>query len=600
MACVRRTLAVCLIIVSVGAAARGDESLPPLTLKFLKNATVFVKTEIGPLPFSGSGFVIQVTDDTALIATNHHVITRPKQLQVGGFIPGLNKHDKAALLKLQLSLAKFETVVSVVFNSGEADEQVIKAEIMGGTEDPDLAILKVKGIKTPPKPITFRKQAQLMETMPVYMLGFPFGEMLQEKNKGNPAITVGKGAISSFRKDAKGRMQKIQIDGALNPGNSGGPVVDSKGNLVGVAVQTIQGSNIGLAVPSTELVGAMDGRVGEISVVAVRGDNGPAPKYEAIVELIDPLKKLKSAALQYVDGPVEHDPAKAGQSQLPATNQKIDLPLTDLRARVTLLLPASAGPKAREVTVQASYVNEQGKPIYLDPVVVKVEPPTGAAPGPAVVESNRPATGSVTRTSPDGTVSDLTRGNGVASKRTPVLPDDVSSLAPEEEGDVGKTDWRSRALKAAGKGPDLTWNNVIAKMKKIPNDEVMGSIDGIDFYVDRVTLVQSRLVFTMAPGFRRTVPEAELALIMPINPNADLSGKKFSMNGRQRGMPTIRLISLREQDKQAKSQTYSEYWMTLEFGNYDSKQRIQPGKIYICLPDRAKSFLVGSFDAKVK
>ncbi len=266
---------------------------------------------------TGSGFVIQVTGDSALIATNHHVIARPKELQVGGYIPGLNGRDKAALKQLQLALAKLETTVSVVFNSGETTEQVIKTEILGGTEDPDLAILKVSGIKSPPKPISFRKSAQLMETMPLYILGFPFGDMLAS-NKGNPAITVGKGSISSFRKDAAGKMTKVQIDGALNPGNSGGPVVDTKGNLVGIAVQTIQGSNIGLAIPRrrdcsgpTDVIG-----VSAISLsLPATIENGYPPKYEVVVPIVDPLRKLKSLSIQYVDGAATIDACESPASR---------------------------------------------------------------------------------------------------------------------------------------------------------------------------------------------------------------------------------------------------------------------------------------------
>ena len=39
--------------------------------------------------------------------------------------------------------------------------------------------------------------------------------------------------------------------------------------------------------------------------------------------------------------------------------------------------------------------------------------------------------------------------------------------------------------------------------------------------------------------------------------------------------------------------------MVLEFGDYNAELRMQPGKIYICLPDRGKSFLAGSFEAQV-
>jgi hypothetical protein len=40
--------------------------------------------------------------------------------------------------------------------------------------------------------------------------------------------------------------------------------------------------------------------------------------------------------------------------------------------------------------------------------------------------------------------------------------------------------------------------------------------------------------------------------------------------------------------------------MVLEFGDYDAEDRMQPGRIYICLPDRAKSVSAGTFEAAVE
>ena len=103
----------------------------------------------------------------------------------------------------------------------------------------DLAVLKVSGVKEMPEPIDYSHEPKLTETMPVYTFGFPFGEVLAT-GKAGPAITVGKGSISSLRLDDKGNLALVQIDGALNPGNSGGPVVDTQGHLVGVAAATIR------------------------------------------------------------------------------------------------------------------------------------------------------------------------------------------------------------------------------------------------------------------------------------------------------------------------------------------------------------------------
>jgi len=208
MGLLRRASTVWLVLTLAAVAARGDDSLSPDTLQRLKDATVYVKTEIGPIAMTGSGFVIDVTGDGALIATNHHVIAKPKVLEVGGFVPGLRGRDQLALRKLQLDLAKTEPKLAVVFNSGTGNEQSIKAELVGGLEEPDLALLRVEGIKSPPKPIAFRYSPKPVETMSLYMLGFPFGDALAT-NKGNPTITIGKGSVSSIRNDEAGRISKV-------------------------------------------------------------------------------------------------------------------------------------------------------------------------------------------------------------------------------------------------------------------------------------------------------------------------------------------------------------------------------------------------------
>lgn len=319
--------------------------------------------------------MIQVSGDTALIATNQHVISTPKVLQTGSFIPGLRGRDKIALRKLQQSLAGKQPTVSVVLYSGETNEQTLKAEILGGLEEPDLAILKVSGIKAPPRPIEFAQAQQPAETLPLYILGFPFGDALAT-NKGNPNITIGKGSVSSVRRDAAGKIAKVQIDGALNPGNSGGPVVDAKGNLIGISVQTIQGSNIGLAIPAAELASVLDGRVGNPTVVVGPVVDGGNPTYEIVVSVIDPMNRLKSAAVQYVTGKVAIDAAQAGKPQLQsaAGATTINLAIADKTGRAALPVTPS-GDKTMEITAQISYVNAQGQTVYLEPQVLRVAAP---------------------------------------------------------------------------------------------------------------------------------------------------------------------------------------------------------------------------------
>src|SRR5262249_39292603 len=155
--------------------------------------------------------------------------------------------------------------------------------------DYDLAVLRAKDVKNLPEPIKFDKAAELAETMAVYTFGFPFGKGLAT-GKDHPAITVSKAAISSLREDQNGELGVVQIDGSLNPGNSGGPIVNAKGELIGVAVATIRNSSgIGLAIPAARLRNMFDGRIGALHLSPV--PNAPKPAIAIEVSIIDPLSK---------------------------------------------------------------------------------------------------------------------------------------------------------------------------------------------------------------------------------------------------------------------------------------------------------------------
>ncbi len=403
-------------------------ALSPETARRLKEATVFVKVAIGPLALTGSGFVIQSTGDTALIVTNQHVVAKPKVLAPGGFVPGLRGRDRLALMRIQQLLAANEPAVSVVFNSGEPNEQVVKAEVLCQVEETDLAVLRVSALKGMPRAVEFRQTVQPSETMPVFILGFPFGDSLSE-SKTNPTITIGRGSVSSIRKDKSGKLVKVQIDGALNPGNSGGPVVDPKGNLVGIAVQTIQGSNIGLTIPAGEVSTMLEGSLGKPTIKVTNAVNGAAPKYEILVPVIDPLKKLKSASVHFVPKPVPADPARVGQLQLSsdATIRKLDISPRGSIARVELPIDPKSTPPIKQVTVQPSFVTGEGRTVFLDPQVV-------AVPAPVQV---------TTKTDDKGTTTTITEtqggGNGgTTTRRTTITRGGTSSATPSNPGDGKK------------------------------------------------------------------------------------------------------------------------------------------------------------------
>lgn len=256
------------------AGVRADEAIPAKTLADIKAATAFIKVDQGPIQATGSGFLIKVDGKTGYLITNHHVVV----------------HQGPALPP-----AKY----TVVLHSGTKKEQVLRAELLASDPDPnrDLAVLKVTGDNLP-SPLDLAQKVELAETLPVFMFGFPFGQALS-LTKGHPAMTIGKGSISSLRLNERDEVGVIQIDGDLNPGNSGGPVVDDKGRLVGVAVARVRATRIGMAIPPTELRRLLAGRVSALGAKANRVD-ATITEVEITAALIDPLGAMKEIEILHI------------------------------------------------------------------------------------------------------------------------------------------------------------------------------------------------------------------------------------------------------------------------------------------------------------
>ena len=260
---------------------------------------------------------------------------------------------------MQLAIQNLDPEVSVVFNSGTPDEQVLKAETIALDSGRDLAILNVSGLRAAPAPLPLDLNFKPAETTPVFIFGFPFGEALSKSN-GNPAITVGRGSVSSLRLDERGEDSVVQIDGALNPGNSGGPVVDAKGRLVGVAVATIKGAGIGFAIPPATLQKMLAGRISDVHIASRTESDGMS--LEITVTLLDPFRKIRRVAVHCVPREVK-TLIPAPQTPLDMNSEKIDLVVENGKAVGTWRIPGAAG-KPAVVSLQPMCVDEDGKTFY--------------------------------------------------------------------------------------------------------------------------------------------------------------------------------------------------------------------------------------------
>ncbi|MFO0956052.1 MAG: trypsin-like peptidase domain-containing protein [Isosphaeraceae bacterium] len=317
-----------LVAAVVSGTAVAEDSIPAETVVALKRATVFVRVESPSGKGSGSGFVVRAEKDSVLIATNMHVIARD-------LVRGNSRKARVDLRK-----ALEGTTVTVVFDSGTKSEISARAEVLAGDPVDDLAILRATGLKAVPTPIDYQNAPTPAETMPVYVFGFPFGEMLAT-GKGSPAITVGKGTVSSLRNDDSGELAAVQIDGAINPGNSGGPVVDAQGRLIGVTVSKLRdGQGIGFAVPRARLAAMMLGSVQGMRVDGTRASGGKL-SLRVEVGVLNPTGSLRGATLHYLfvppNGPKPNgDVPLAGQAGVKAAPMAIngDLAIAELMLNV--------------------------------------------------------------------------------------------------------------------------------------------------------------------------------------------------------------------------------------------------------------------------
>ncbi len=329
------------VLLALPAVAPADDGIPAKTLADIKAATVFIKLETTRAAGSGSGFVVQVDKDTVLVVTNEHVVRPPA---AAGPVRKLD----------------------VVFRSGKAKEEAAyAAEVLAADANRDLAVLRVKKVVNPPKPIDLTVKAEASETATVYAVGFPFGDALATTD-GNPAVTISKTSVSSLREDDQGELAVVQLEGGINPGNSGGPVLDSKGRLVGISVAKLRGTNIGFALPPNELTKMLHGRVGASGVRVVSVDKDTA-EVEFTLEFIDPLEKVASATIRLVKSDAAAPiPAKRGDIPALTGGTTHEIKLSGQKGSIKLKLPVA------KHQMQITYTNEGRKDIHTSVVVQDV------------------------------------------------------------------------------------------------------------------------------------------------------------------------------------------------------------------------------------
>ena len=169
----------------------------------VRTAVVRVRTDVS----SGSGVIVEIDPNagTAFILTNYHVIESSE-------------------------------TVDVTIN----DSYVYRATTVGIDEIRDLAVLQIccdQGFTH----LGFADPESIRLSEPVIVLGYPLGDEVD-------SLRISIGIVSGIQYSATYDRHEIQTDAALNPGNSGGPLLLDTGEIAGINTYVVRTSSGSIAV----------------------------------------------------------------------------------------------------------------------------------------------------------------------------------------------------------------------------------------------------------------------------------------------------------------------------------------------------------------
>jgi S1-C subfamily serine protease len=244
-----RFLLACTLMPSVASPALAERAQNPAA------ATVFIRV-IGSVTIetdstwdksreerdvelgTGSGFLFTPYGH---VLTNHHVI------EGGTVTKRVGMRD--VTLELRVDRVEVELPPAAVAAGGPTRYE---ATVDAFDPELDLAVLSIQGGELPYLAFGDSDAANPGDTVTVY--GFPFGRDVEVGRTTLPDITpqvsVHRGSFSAVRADDTGKTSYLQTSATVNPGNSGGPMLDDEGYVLGVIRLKLRDADgIGFAIP---------------------------------------------------------------------------------------------------------------------------------------------------------------------------------------------------------------------------------------------------------------------------------------------------------------------------------------------------------------
>lgn len=312
----------------VVAAQRRLVSVDPVTQR------MFGGISVGPPAYRreqslGSGVIVSAD---GYVLTNNHVIARSNDIQV--------------LLY---------------------DGRIATARLVGGDEDTDLAVLKIDAGDLPTMKLDEAPPVNVGDV--VLAIGNPIGL--------GKTVTMGIASAIGRQLDQWAYEEFIQTDAAINSGNSGGALVNARGELVGINTANVPqrqlAEGIGFAIPVATAKGVLDEIVAK--GVVVRGwlgvEYGRMP-ITANASLASVARGAQVLAV-YPQSPAMQAGLQVGDVLLSINGEEIDDPL-ELRRREAALAPGS---KVHVSGLRAGIAFEADAELVQRPVLNRIQIPNG-------------------------------------------------------------------------------------------------------------------------------------------------------------------------------------------------------------------------------
>lgn len=211
--------------------AADSQTAPQIAGKAFESTVLLVMEDANGQPISlGSGFLVREGE----IASNLHVIKGASR-GYAKLVSQKDKYDIQGITAIDTDRDLVLLKISPVANLGGNPQKQVDLTKFSDSELEKLA-------NTPSLSLSLGNSDKVQVGETVYAVGNPQGL------EG----TFSQGIVSSIRQVGSDRV--LQITAPISPGSSGGPVLNSKGEVIGVSVATFRGGqNLNFAIPSNYL-----------------------------------------------------------------------------------------------------------------------------------------------------------------------------------------------------------------------------------------------------------------------------------------------------------------------------------------------------------